>query len=251
MPDLEEWIKKQLDSGYSQEQVFQSLLKAGYSKDDANSAIQKVLNSRKIKNKTMSKLPTNLIIAAIILVVVLAVTTYYFYPQKPTSETNSQKPFTEEQCRSLLIQEDPSVANMKFEDMDLYTDISGNFSLRNVFHWKINISGTEDKFYKTLYYDKEPADGKHVFFVTSNRRFQGCCIVNFNPYEKYIEGARKYQCPNSTIFLKKREKENYIFLENIDMYYNLFNLKRICFLNKKIGENTFVPRKEYCKEVTA
>ena len=55
MPDLEEWIKNQLDSGYSQEQIFQSLLKAGYSKEAADFALQKVLNSRKIKNKMMSK----------------------------------------------------------------------------------------------------------------------------------------------------------------------------------------------------
>ena len=83
MPDLEEWIKNQLDSGYSQEQIFQSLLKAGYSKEAADFALQKVLNSRKIKNKMMSKQYKKLIIVAVFLLIILVAITYYFGSARP------------------------------------------------------------------------------------------------------------------------------------------------------------------------
>jgi len=96
MDNLEKWIDEQLNSGYSQDQILQSLLKAGYSEVQARRAIREVLNQRK-KNKMMLKQYKKLILVAVFLLIILVAITYYFGSTRPaeiTSTTNISKETT-------------------------------------------------------------------------------------------------------------------------------------------------------------
>ena len=77
MENLDEWIREQFNAGYSQDKIFQSLLKAGYSEQEARSSIQRILGQRKSKSTFRQYRP--LIYLLSILIIVLFLTGGYLY----------------------------------------------------------------------------------------------------------------------------------------------------------------------------
>ncbi|MCD6478026.1 MAG: hypothetical protein J7K87_03410 [Candidatus Aenigmarchaeota archaeon] len=251
MSDLKAWIKKQLDSGYSQEQILQSLLKAGYSEVQARRAIQEVLNQRKEKNKITISYYKPLIYLLILLLIILFLTGGYLYAsggEKVQNPSTSSEPFTEKQCMDLLANYDSSVREMTFKDKYLDFDILGNI-LDTQFYWRINVSKIDSKANKyLLYIDKEPLSGRHVFSVGNNKSFQGCCIVTFNPIEKSMKNGKHYRCPFSDIFLFTQEKINYIYYDAL-IVTKSSTFTKLCLLNKgKFNLSSVIPG-EPCKVV--
>ena len=82
MRDIEEWVRDQLNSGYSRKQIIQSLLDSGYSTEEAISVIKKVTSQKEEAKKKIDKKQISYLI---IIFVVASFSFYYFvlYPYLP------------------------------------------------------------------------------------------------------------------------------------------------------------------------
>jgi len=101
MENLEKWINDRLDNGYSPDEILQSLLKAGYSEDQARSSIQRVLSQKKSNQSSQSyssqKFPKiidqykSLIYLLIILALILFFTGGYMYAMPGEISTQTSR----------------------------------------------------------------------------------------------------------------------------------------------------------------
>jgi hypothetical protein len=146
-----------------------------------------------------------LILGSLILILSISFLVFWIIEQRKESIQEAPLEFTEEDCRLLLLEKDPSISEMDFKEQQFNYHVDFSESQKPV-NWKINNS--EESFQDT-------PPQKIVFFVSSDI-FEGCGIMQQMVATETPVAYEYFKCEGDReIWLNIHKEPEYVFVHSI------------------------------------